>query len=80
MGTTSAPRIDATMMNAGVVALSDVQVVVLVHNVQGDVIAASKTIVSSVPAQGQATATFTWNRAFTDVPARIDVVPLVPLP
>ena len=79
-GTTSAPRIDATLTNASVTALSNIQVIVFVHSVQGDIIAASKTIVPLIPAQGQATATFTWNSAFTEVPARIDVMPVIPLP
>ncbi|MFA6503223.1 MAG: hypothetical protein WCT45_03155 [Candidatus Paceibacterota bacterium] len=79
-GTEDAPRVDATVTNAGVAAFDTVQVVVLVHDTKGDVIAASQTIVPLVPAQGQATATFTWNSAFPSAPATIEVVPVLPLP
>lgn len=79
-GTTNAPRIDAVLSNASITALSDVLVIVLVRDDQGEVVAASQTIVSSIPAQGQATATFTWNSAFPSVSAQIEVIPVIPLP
>jgi hypothetical protein len=79
-GTADAPRIDATLVNASVTAFNNVQVVVIVHDTLGDVLAASQTIVPSISTQGQATATFTWNRAFLSTPATIEVVPVIPLP
>jgi hypothetical protein len=80
VGTTSAPRIDAVLTNATVTTFSNVPTIVFVRSASGDVIAASKTVVTSIPAQGQATATFTWNTAFTDIPATIEVMPVIPLP
>lgn len=79
-GTSAAPRIDAILSNSSVTGLHAVPVVVLVRDVRGEVIAASKTIVQTIPAQGEATATFTWNSAFVRAPASIEVVPLIPLP
>jgi len=79
-GTTAAPRIEAVLTNSTVNAFTNVQVIVLVHGEQKDVIAASRTIVPRIPAQGQATATFTWNDAFLSAPASIEVVPIIPLP
>ncbi|MBU6388818.1 hypothetical protein KGQ72_03015 [Patescibacteria group bacterium] len=79
-GTADAPRIEATLTNPSITELTDVQTIVLVRNEQGSVIAASATIVPVIPAQGEATATFTWNSAFADVPASIQVVPVIPLP
>ena len=79
-GTESAPRIDAVLTNANLASLSDVQVVVIVHDAQGEVMAASQTIVPDIPAQGRATATFTWSGAFPRVPAAIEVAPITPLP
>lgn len=79
-GATSSPRIDAVLSNDSVIALYDVPVIVLVHNDRGDVIAVSKTIVPTIPAQGNATAVFTWNAAFSDMPTSIEVIPIVPLP
>lgn len=79
-GATSSPRIEATLANSSVNALTDVRAIVIVHNERGDVIAASATIVPVIPAQGKATATFTWNEAFSSAPASIEIVPIVPLP
>lgn len=79
-GTSDAPRIDAVLSNPSVTPLTNVQIVVLVHGTSGDVIAASKTIVPMIPAQGKATATFTWNSAFSQTPTSIEVVPIIPLP
>lgn len=78
-GTSDAPRIDAILTNNNVSTLSDVQVVVLVHSTQGEVIAASATILPTVPAQGKAAATFTWNSAFVSAPAAIEVIPVIPV-
>jgi hypothetical protein len=79
-GTRNSPRIESVLTNPSATALSNVQVVVLVYDAQENLIAASKTVMSSIPAQGQATAIFTWNSAFVGVPASINVVPIIPLP
>ncbi len=79
-GTMSSPRIDATLSNPSVTALTNVKAIVLVHNDKGDVIAASSTIIPLISAQGQAIAAFTWNYAFSGVPASIEVIPVIPLP
>lgn len=79
-GTVEAPRIDATLVNRSVGELSNVQVVVLVRDAQKNVIAASGTVVPTIPGQGSAVAIFTWNTAFTGQPASIEVVPVIPLP
>lgn len=79
-GTSDAPRVEAILSNPSVTALMNVPAIVLVRDDKGDVIAASSTIVPTIPAQGQATATFTWNSAFPSIPASIEVVPMIPLP
>lgn len=79
-GSTDAPRIEAILANGSASTLTNVQVIVLVRDTYKNVIAASKTIVPVIPAQGKATATFTWNNAFSGVPASIEVVPIIPLP
>jgi len=79
-GTPDAPRIEAILTNPGAVALANVRVVVLVRNASADVIAASETIVPVIRAQDTATAIFTWNNAFSDMHASIEVVPIIPLP
>jgi hypothetical protein len=79
-GATSTPRIDAVIGNGSVTAMKDVPVIVLVHDEHGEVIAGSQTIIPTIPPQGQSTATFTWNSAFTGTPAQIEVLPVPPLP
>lgn len=79
-GTTTMPRFESILVNSSVVTLANVSAIILVRNDKGDVIAASSTVVPSIPAQGQATATFTWNSAFSSAPASIQVVPIIPLP
>ncbi|MEK7499086.1 MAG: hypothetical protein AAB649_00580 [Patescibacteria group bacterium] len=80
VGTVSAPRIEAILVNPSVSALENVQVIVLVRDARGDIIAASSTVVPTISAQGQATATFTWNGPFSSESASIEVVPIIPLP
>lgn len=79
-GATSSPRIDASISNASVMPMTNVRVIALVYSQQGEVIAASQTVVPSIPAQGQSIATFTWNTPFTSMPAKIEVRPLTSLP
>ncbi len=78
-GTPDAPRIETMLSNPTITPFHNVKVVVLVHDARGEVIAASQTLISSIPAQGQAVATFTWNSAFSETPATIETVPIMPL-
>ncbi|MDP2665787.1 MAG: hypothetical protein Q8P23_04135 [bacterium] len=78
-GTLNDPRIQAILTNPTVNSFNTVRTIVIVHNKNGDVIAASQTVVPSIPAQGWAVATFTWNKAFSETPAAIEVVPIIPL-
>lgn len=79
-GTADTSRVDALLTNGSLTTLSNIQTIVIVHDDTGEVIAASQTIVPVVPAQGEATATFTWNAAFSSVPTTVEVLPVVPLP
>lgn len=79
-GATSTPRIEAVLTNPTANVFTNVQTIVFVHSEQKEVIAASMTVVPRIPPQGQATATFTWNSAFSNTPTSIEVVPIIPLP
>ncbi|MDP2665503.1 MAG: hypothetical protein Q8P23_02575 [bacterium] len=79
-GTVDAPRVEAVFTNSTVIPFNNVRTIVLVRDKSGDVIAASQTVVPSIPAQGQAVATFSWNNAFPATPATIEVIPIIPLP
>ena len=79
-GTANTPRISAVFNNSSVVDLSNVQAIVLVYDARKNIIAASKTLIPIIPAQGEATGIFTWNGAFVGTPASIRVMPIIPLP
>ena len=77
-GTTEAPRIRASLTNPSTAPLTNVRTIVLVYNLAGNVMAASQTIVATVPPQGSADAIFTWNQPFPDAVSSIEVVPVIP--
>jgi len=79
-GSTQAPRVETVITNPSTTELANVRLVVLIEDAEKGVIAASETIVPALPAQGKASAVFTWNSAFVGVPASIAVMPVIPLP
>ena len=79
-GPPDTPRIDAVIINPNIVGLNAVEVIVFIHGTDGDIIAASQTLVRTIPAQGQTTATFTWDTPFPDQPTSVEVLPIIPLP
>lgn len=80
IGTESNPRVEAVLANPSSSLLVNVHAIVLVSDAGKNVIAASETVVSTIPVRGQTTATFTWNNAFSGIPASAEVVPIIPLP
>jgi hypothetical protein len=72
--------VQATLTNPSATNLTNVRVIVFVYNSQGDIIASSATLVATVPAQGTTNALFAWNAPFSDVPALIEAIPVIPLP
>ncbi len=79
-GTDSRPRITAIITNQTAYEGKNIPLVATVFAADGTVIAASQTILPTLPAQGSEQAIFTWNEAFSAPYARVDVVPLVALP
>ncbi|MDB5236977.1 MAG: hypothetical protein JWL88_79 [Parcubacteria group bacterium] len=73
----NAPRVTATLVNPIAKPLTDVHLVATVFDANGTAIAASSTVVPTVPSQGTAQAIFTWNVPFASVPARVEIVPVV---
>ena len=63
-------------MNTTARALSGVRLVATVFGTDGNALAASATIVQTVPAQGSAQAIFTWPALFTQAVSRVEIVPL----
>lgn len=77
---TSTPRIDVSLTNQSVIDLKEVPLFVFVRDSAGEILSASQTVASFIPAQGTASATFTWNEPFPGIPSVIEVLPVVPLP
>lgn len=76
---TDAPRIRATLMNPTAFPIYDVRPVATVFDQAGNAIAASQTLVTMIGGQGEAQALFVWNVPFIEPPARVEVLPVVPL-
>lgn len=69
----SSPRVRATVANPSPRATYDRVFVATLYTASGIVIAASQTVVPSIPAAGEAQAVFTWSAPFPEPVARIDV-------
>lgn len=70
------PRITALVSNPDPRVRYDVPVVVTVFDASGTAIAASRTVLDSVPGQGSATAIFTWQEPWPAPAVRVEVMPL----
>lgn len=84
-GSSDTPRVTATLTNPGTAPITALKVIAVIFDSAGNVLAASQTVIPELAGmgfsgQGVANATFTWNGAFGSAPARIDVLPVVPLP
>lgn len=79
VGATTEPRVTALVGNPSATPLANVLLVVTIFNSAGTAIAASQTVIPFILPQSSATATFTWNVPFSDAPAKVEVVPIVPL-
>jgi hypothetical protein len=75
----TAPSISVPLTNPSAEPLYDVKVVATVFDAKGNAIAASQTLLASIPAQGSQTATFTWNAPFSAPVARVDILPVISL-
>jgi len=79
-GSTSSPRVMATLSNSDVAPMENVGVIAIVRDFSGNAIGASATLIQTIQALGKATATFTWNAPFDGIPVSIQVLPVIPLP
>lgn len=74
------PRVTATLSNPIAYAMQNVVVVATVFDASGNAVAASQTVVPTLPAQGTAPLVFTWNEPFSAPAARVELVPLSSAP
>ena len=71
------PRLEATLRNSGVQDYFDIDVVALVSDDNGNVVAMSKTFVNSLLQGGARRLTFTWDDQFPSVPSAISLYPRI---
>lgn len=69
----SSPRVRAVVGNPSPRATYDRVFVATLYSASGTVIAASQTVVPSIPALGEGEAIFTWNAPFPEPVTRVDV-------
>lgn len=80
VGTPEAPRVTAVFRNPSVASVRKAKAVATVFDAQGNVIAASQTVLPDLGPGGSAEAVFTWNEPFTANAARIDARILLAVP
>lgn len=76
----TAPRLTVSLENESARPLTNIKVVASLFDAAGNVIAASQTVVPSIPEQGSGSAVFTWNAPFNAPATRVEVQPVVELP
>lgn len=69
----TSPRVRALVGNPSPRATYDRVFVATLYNAEGIVVAASQTVVPSIPALGESEAVFTWNAPFAEPVTRIEV-------
>ncbi|CAN5676748.1 hypothetical protein BH11PAT2_BH11PAT2_07420 [soil metagenome] len=69
------PRITATLVNQTAQPIYNTTVVAAVFGADGTALAASQTLVETLPAQGTAPMVFTWNEPFAAPVVRVDIIP-----
>lgn len=67
--------LSASVTNVTAVPLSSTVVTALLYDASGNVVNASQTIVSDLPALGTKTITFTWQQPFSGTVTRVELTP-----
>jgi hypothetical protein len=74
------PRVRASIQNLGVLPIGDVSVVAIVYDIDGNAIAASRTLVDRLAAGERREVVFTWPAAWSAAAEGIDVMPVYDAP
>jgi hypothetical protein len=74
------PRVSANIFNPSVDTLRDLVVVAVVRDVEGNIMAASQTVVEELRPEASEPVVFTWNEPFLGPAGQIEIRALVPLP
>lgn len=76
---TDTPRVRATLENTSAFTLYGVKPIATVFDIEGNALAASQTYIAQIGAYGKTNAFFTWNAPFVGTPARVEVLPVLPV-
>ncbi len=74
----SEPRLEATIRNATLEDVRNIEVVAVVFNTAGNAIAVSQTAVPLLEQQSTETIFFVWPQPFSEPVGRIDIIPRIP--
>jgi len=74
----SSPTLSATLVNKTVDTYRRVEVVAIVYDVDGNAMAASKTVVDIIHGNEQAPLIFTWPNPFPGETSKIEILPKIP--
>jgi len=73
----STPRVDATIQNTEDYDVSNIEVVSVIYDADGNAIAASDTLVDHIAAQSSQDVVFTWPQPFTEPVSKILITPKI---
>ncbi len=69
----ASPKLTVTISNTSLRPIQSIEATAVIFNENGNAMAASRTVVRELPAQGSNTLTFTWPRPFTATSTTVDV-------
>lgn len=76
-GLDTTPKLESTIVNESLYDVSDLEVVGILYDVDGNVIAVSKTSLDMLPKNSNSKVFFTWPNVFDTKPVSIDVIPRI---
>lgn len=68
------PRLDASIENMSLESVSNIDLVALVSNETGNIFAASRTFIDTLPAGSRAPAVFIWPKPFTERSLSVNII------
>lgn len=73
-GVDTKPHLEASVKNPGLFAVSNIEVVAVIYNAEGNSMAASRTLIDSLNPGAETQIIFTWREPFEAPPVKIDLV------
>jgi hypothetical protein len=70
----SEPRVDALLVNNSLEKVTNVELVALLSDESGNIIASSKTFVEEIPGSGLTPVVFTWPKPFGTAVSSVDII------